>query len=228
MKLFINNNLLANKPLFLHSRRIPPTKSYFQIHEDGINVNVTQKSRIRISFRKDSMQLLSPPYTTSCFDYATIGFKSHLDCISRCKGNYTVTHFGGWHPAVIADQNVDVPFSYNKSITNNFAFDKKMSTFCLNFCGDFPDCHSEYYKVDVIGFVQNSLGFDIVLLSPHGLNTLYTHSPKLRLVEFLCFAGSQLSPWFGFSFIASSYSLFHAIDYVYKKVNLTQTILELI
>lgn len=149
-------------------------------------------------------------------DYTKLGFKSHSDYFVRCKVNYSMAQFGGRPSDVVADEQVDVDFVSNGNKTN-FAFDEKMSKYCLDFCGNFPDCHSEYYHVELIRIVPQTNWFYINIRSPIGFNTKYIHSPKLKLIEFLCFVGSQLSLWTGFTLLAISRCAFRCLQFFYKR-----------
>lgn len=100
-----------------------------------------------------------------------------------------------------------------------------MAEKCLNVCSKMKDCVSEYYSMSVIGQFERTHHLSqydqfhgIYIYLPSGLNTRYIHSPRLHLIEYICYFGSVFSLWFGFSIIALSRALIGAI-YQYNKSN---------
>ena len=82
------------------------------------------------------------------------------------------------------------------------------------------DCNSEYYLTTTIGQFERDTHhpeFDdfhsIFIYLPTGLNTRYSHSPRLHLIEYICYFASVFSLWFGFSIIATSEALIKAYQY---------------
>lgn len=178
IKFRLRKELLPPKPLFLHSRRVLPYKSYYKLNEEALKLDVSNKSKVEISFTKTSMRLLPPPYTTSYKDYTQFGL------YSRCKANQSITHLNGWHWDIIADEQVNVSFaSLNKVLSYNLTTDQIQYKLCLDVCGHFPDCHSEYYQMNVMQVISDkryflSPVFEVDILPYNGLNTKYTHSPN--------------------------------------------------
>ena len=95
-----------------------------------------------------------------------------------------------------------------------------MAIACLQECGKLEDCSSEYYSMTSIGQFEREphlSKFDhlhgIYIYLPTGLNTRYSHSPRLHLIEYICYFASVFSLWFGFSIIAISKALIKAYKY---------------
>ena len=105
---------------------------------------------------------------------------------------------------------MDIPFNteHDPNITfaseewrYNKTSDRVISDKCLSVCD--KNCFNEYFTPNVIArwardVVDENLD-EILIYMPTGLKTQYIHSPRLHLIEYICYTASVLSLWFGFS-----------------------------
>ncbi|KAF7492294.1 hypothetical protein SSS_08620 [Sarcoptes scabiei] len=220
----LNQRYLHDSVLFIHSRTTP-FLGFMGGQTNGIHLNNTKYSSYTLSYVKTTTQLLPPPFKTLCRRYETIGYKTLSHCIVSCKANYFVKEFNGWHPDIPANDDYNLNVYYSKiELKENKTLDKFMAERCLNSCSNRQDCHSEYYSMSVIGQFErrqstqakNENLHGIYIYLPSGLNTRYEHSPRLHLIEFICYFASVFSLWFGLSIIAISKALINTV-HTYRK-----------
>jgi hypothetical protein len=185
--------------LFYFHSRIESVTEDFRPYPYTLNIQSERQSIIR--FKKIRVELMSKPYKTSCFDYKNIGYYSRADCIFKCKvGNYAKNQ-SEW-PAKFYTDDRRSDLVMNESSYNSMEFE--LSDKCRELCGESKDCFAENYELSEIrSYGENGL-FTIVIPLPTIPTLIFTHWPKIRFEEFLCFIGSIFSLWFGFSIVMLS------------------------
>lgn len=212
----LNNQFLDQTVMFIQSRSTP-FLGFIGGQSNGIHLNNSKYDSFTFSYVKTSTQLLEPPYRTMCRDYNEIGYKTLSHCIVSCKANYFIAEFNGWHADIPANGEYRLQVQYAPiRLKENKTLDKLMADRCGLACSKMEDCYREYYELNTIGQFertdeQQMLGIYIYL--PNGMNTKYFHSPRLHLIEYICYFASVFSLWFGFSIIAISKALIKAYRY---------------
>ncbi len=203
-KIVLNNDYLQDLVVFIHSRSTP-FLGFIGGQTNGMHLNNTKHVSYTLSYVKTTTRLLPSPYETSCLDYNTIGYKTQSHCIIICKAHYFIENFNGWHLDIpFSDEySSDIQFSDNQWRENK-TVDKLMANQCLKTCGKKENCFNEYLTMNIIGQFEREVNkhdewYGIFFHLPTGLNTKYIHSPRLHLVEYICYAASVFSLWFGIS-----------------------------
>jgi len=99
------------------------------------------------------------------------------------------------------------------------SMDSELSDKCREFCGENNDCFAEIFELNEIRGGGKKGSFTLVFLLPTIPNLLFTHWPKIRFEEFLCFIGSIFSLWFGFSIVMLSDVCLLVVRQVKKIIN---------
>jgi hypothetical protein len=224
--LLLNDEYLDSVNIFFHSRHTP-FKGYFGGQINDLHLNTTKYSGYSLTYVKTTTELLPSPYETSCLDYNSIGYKSQSHCIAKCKANYYMKLFNGWHADIPAPEDVpDIHFA-SLFLRENKTLDKMMSNNCVKTCSKKENCFNEYFNIKVVekwkkgdNTDNQSIGdklHEILIFLPTGMITKYTHSPRLHLQEFICYAASVFSLWFGISIITFSKFIYAFLHYLTHK-----------
>jgi hypothetical protein len=99
------------------------------------------------------------------------------------------------------------------------SMDPELSDKCREFCGENNDCFGEVFELNEIRGGGKKGIFTLVFLLPTIPSLLFTHWPKIRFEEFLCFIGSIFSLWFGFSIVMLSDVCLLVVRQVKKIIN---------
>ena len=190
--------------VFVHSRH-RPFLGFIGGQTNGIQLDNTKYISFTLNYVRTTTTLLPAPYETQCLDYTSIGYRSQTHCIIKCKTNYFREHFEGWHPDIKYSGEYDgnIVFAEQKWRQNK-TLDKMMAHHCLEVCGKKEDCFNEYFTTNIIGQWDREVGVNdnlhgVFIYLPTGLNTRYIHSPRLHLIEYICYTASVFSLWFGIS-----------------------------
>ena len=199
-----NYRYLQDLVLFVHSRR-QPFLSFIGGQTNGVHLNNTKYISATFNYVKTTTRLLPAPHDTNCLDYRSIGYKSQSHCIIKCKVDHFKRWFGGWHSDIpySNEYDGDVHFAANKWRTNK-TVDKLIAHQCLDVCGKKENCFDEFFTTNTIGQWERVATDDQSLYGafvflPSGRNTRYVHSPRLHLIEYICYTASVISLWFGIS-----------------------------
>ena len=212
----LNNRYLDQPVVFMHSRNTP-FLGFIGGQTNGIHLNNTKYSSYTFSYTKTSSRLMKPPYKTMCRDYNEIGFKGLSHCIVSCKANYFVTEFNGWHADIPASDQFNLSNLHyaELKLKENKTLDKMMAEQCLHACSKMEDCRSEYYSMTSIGQFEREAHMDefdylhgIYIYLPTGLNTRYSHSPRLHLIEYICYFARYI-------YLLYLFDWFLALNYIY-------------
>lgn len=137
------------------------------------------------------------------------------------QADYFLREFNGWHADIPAggEHNLQVHYAELK-LKENKTLDKMMAERCLVRCGKQEDCTTEYFSMASIGQFEREAEkkesqhlHGIFIYLPTGRNTRYSHSPRLHLIEYICYFASVFSLWFGFSIIAIAKVLIKAYQF---------------
>ena len=157
------------------------------------------------------------PYQTNCFNYEKFGCKSRSDCINKCNIETLLKRCNRLPLSTNVDRHND------KDIYDQSKCSKKYNE---NQCEDkfnSPDCINEYFPFKPFSVSPlNESWISIYLIEEYLINktkgqfnlkaftsvtirfgdepdTIYTYSPQLYFVEFLCFVGGVFALLTGFS-----------------------------
>jgi hypothetical protein len=185
---------------YLHSRTESVTElvKFYPVYVHNRNFGMSL-----IHFRKTKVELLPKPYTTSCFDYKTIGYNSRSDCIYKCKVDNYVQCNSHWPKIYFTnDFNSNLFMNYNEFCETDFTLSEK----CRIFCGKNKNCLTQIFESIELNHPMNGQTevYTIRISPATKPNLLLKHSPKIQIDEFLCFFASIISLWFGFSVIILS------------------------
>jgi hypothetical protein len=165
-----------------------------------------------ITWKLSSFKLLESPYPTNCIDYRlTTKYRSRKDCIRKCRIGLSTEKCGvnmKGNDIERGEPTVLFGNSKKQSCYNTLNF----TGVCIKRCPHY-DCVINYYKPVLLHkAVRNqktSPGTLLQIQIPSEPETSFSHSPKIELVEFICYMASTLNMWFGFS-MYSFYYLFTA------------------
>ena len=159
-----------------------------------------------IVYNKVVVHSLPTPYETNCFDFRSINYSSHSDCIGKCRAMFLHDHFKIWPAAYLNDDQTSQVIIKDvwSRMRENLTIDHEIGRKCKESCGTQSECHSEYFRFDQEHFEYHTKFFEIRLSIPLVPDLVYRHSPKMKFVEFCCFIASIISLWFGFSLIMVS------------------------
>ena len=154
-----------------------------------------------------------------------MGFKSHSDCIVDCKAQYFHKRYNRWHPYIpVAEDVTEAHYLGKQSLASNKTLDKVMSEACAQRCGKKDNCFNEYFDIKIVEKWNNSETdgsddklFEIIVYLPTEMTVKYTHSPRLKFAEYLCYLASIFNLWFGISIITCSKFIFGACHYFRRK-----------
>ena len=162
-----------------------------------------------VMYRKIKTLSLPAPYETNCFDYRLKGHNSKEECISRCRLKHLSLILSKW-PGNYLSYNL----SSNLFITNiydnfqaynyNHSVDNEIGNRCRVECGKYIDCYQENFelRLDRYHYFTDQL---YLLIQPPSLpDQIITHLPEMKFEEYICFVGSLISLWFGFSVVMLS------------------------
>lgn len=220
----LNNRHVDGLVVFMHSRSTP-FLGFIGGQTNGIHLDNDKYASYTFSYSKTISELLLPPYKTNCKNYSTIGYQTHAHCIVDCKAACFGRAFNGWHADIPASghferRKLDVHYA-ELQWKENKTLDRMMAEECRVKCGKQEDCTTEYYTMVSIGaferdhvhLPQYDPTHGLFIYLPSGRNTRYSHSPRLHLIEYICYFASVFSLWFGFSIIAISKALIKAYSY---------------
>ncbi len=162
-----------------------------------------------IKYYKTIIKLMPKPYRTDCVDYKLMGYQSKIGCVKECLKKYYIEKYGGLPAAFQFGGEYDGHFIENwRTIENNLSHNLLVSKKCTQVCGSNDDCYKEYINIRFISidnfFPRMNGSHRILILPPTSPNLIYTHTNKIHLEEFLCYAGSVISLWFGVSILMIS------------------------
>jgi len=193
--------------LFIHSREEMIIDSF----EDNMEKIFYVKDLTSfIKYNKKIVQLMPKPYQTSCVDYKLFGYRSRYDCLLKCRINFLKKEYNRWPGTYLTDQlSDDYMIDILSHINKNQSLDFLMGKNCSNACELGNDCFKQYFSFkefkDLGAFNNN---FCVSILRPDLPDLSFTHLPKVEFEEFICFAASIVSLWFGFSvFMLSDFCL---------------------
>lgn len=147
--------------------------------------------------------MLPPPYKTNCLDYSKIGCLTRIDCIEKCRNEFSKS--GNYYSSGKNYGNIFIYMGLAQ-FHNTLLCEEKYES---------SDCFSEYYNIKMItdqtNWVKNA-SFVRVLISDEPDNII-THSPQFYPIELMCFVGGLISLWTGFSI----YSVFGYGKWIFRK-----------
>ena len=178
-----------------------------------------------LKYSRTIVNLMPSPYKTNCFNYNKIGCISRRDCVNQCNIEWALIHCNNSLPSkTIIDKHNDKDKFDKPRLCND-----NNKEFCENKYKS-PDCFNQYYKIKLINerklndsdkygnqylewfsnktFKSKNKNANINLISNIYIyindepDTIYTHSPQQHPIEFICFIGSVISLWTGFSVIS--------------------------
>lgn len=219
----LNNRFVDRLVVFMQPKSTP-FLGFIGGQTNGVYLDNAKYASYTFSYSKTISELLLPPYKTMCRDYSTLGYQTLAHCIVHCKADYFVHQFNGWHADIPASgqfdrRQLDVHYA-ELQWKENKTLDRMMADECRLKCSKREDCSSEYYSMVSIGAFERDAHLPqydqthgIFIYLPSGRNTRYSHSPRLHLIEYICYFASVFSLWFGFSIIAISKALIKAYSY---------------
>ena len=156
------------------------------------------------------------PYQTNCTDYSKLACKSRSNCINKCNVEVSLKQCNALPLSTNVDRHNDknvyrlsnCSLYYNRS----FCQEKYLSPNCINQYfsfkpfSDTPFTDNEYYKRILKRYFTNKTNqfnfkafTSVTIKFGDEPDTIYTHSPQLYFIEFICFIGGVFSLWTGFS-----------------------------
>ena len=160
---------------------------------------------------------MPPPYQTNCENYNKFGCKSRSDCINKCNIETLLKRCNGLSLSTNVDRHND------KDIYNTSECSMKYNGSECEDKFDSSDCINEYFpfkpfsvsplneswtsKYLIENYLMNKTKgqfnlkafTSVIIRFGDDPDTIYTHSPQLYFVEFLCFVGGVFALWTGFS-----------------------------
>uniref|UniRef100_A0A158P4K3 Uncharacterized protein n=1 Tax=Tetranychus urticae TaxID=32264 RepID=A0A158P4K3_TETUR len=185
---------------------------------ETLKLNASRK--YPISYHIFRSNLLPPPYSTQCEDYASDRFDTMEHARELCLTNATLKRYNIPFPKVLASPDWGYYNGYRlmfDAITNQTLQTELDSIVlgCINITYQ-PHCHDTYYITTTTDseYISSS-NSQVELRKPVEPYITTTCQPKQSLPEFFIYAGSVLGTWFGFNF---AYSIPSLIDLCYHKI----------
>jgi hypothetical protein len=191
--------LMVDKLLTIYALPLLRNSSvYVMVHNDtkkfSLNGNyalldMTLGDVFRVSYNRKAYYLMQPPYSTNCRTYESIGYTSRLDCREKCMERVAGKK-NRWPTAVPAVAQVTINTTELRS--------------CPQSLCRMPDCVDEYFSTKLERIAKEPVETQkksIEISLPDLFETHYRYSAKLEMVEYLCYVGSTISMWFGFSIV---------------------------
>lgn len=151
-------------------------------------------NHVMLSYQKQELNLLPPPYTTKCFDYLEHGIHSQDQCIAY----YERVHMKKANRTILKSF---VPVVRGENIGRHPKWGKP-SPWSLSKCKRTP-CRLEQYNVqDSIKPRDNDTLALVSLMFPENGELTVNYKPQFTLCEFLTLFGSVFSLWLGFNGLA--------------------------
>jgi hypothetical protein len=195
---FIDNNISAFA--LIHQKKTPP-------HFAKPKIEISKSTVTSIDYTRVVTKLLPFPYSTDCYDYgneenAVLNYKSREDCIVKhlekkefnecgCNKRWFYGYSRRQNLSNICEKSIECKFNAKSEM-------KSLEIICKN------NCLNEYFT-DIFDFQNevkefsalNVTALTLTLTPKHEI--LFTHLPKMNLIEYLCSVGGLIGMWFGFS-----------------------------
>ena len=212
----INITVMQSIPkidVIIHSRKEKIINKYKKTKISLYNNTINYRF---ILYKKSIVHSMTSPYETNCVDYQKMKHYSRYDCIGKCRIDLLVNEHKTWPGAYLTDNSSDTKNMTElfKLLLSNVTIDNEVGLKCKQKCGTNSECFAEYYDYEVIHFDYYWPKFQFFVYSPKTPDLIYRHSPKMEFEEFVCFVGSLVGLWFGFSMIMISDVLLVGVKYL--------------
>lgn len=151
-------------------------------------------THVKLSYQKQELNLLPPPYTTDCFDYPRYGIRSQEECISTFERIYlkqnNITLMSRF---VLVMEGEDLSVNLTKIRPSEWALEQ---------CARTPCRLEQFYVYDSmkLGLYQNDTLLS--LMFPTNGELIVNYKPKITLWEYLTLFGSVFGLWLGLNGLA--------------------------
>lgn len=187
----------------------------FVTHRGNLHVNsvvgkpLVLGSHFVLSYQKQELNLLPPPYTTKCYDYLKHGIRSQRECFSKFERIYASRK--GWALEGF------VPVTEEEDILRDF-WPGEPSQWSRSHCSKTSCQLEQYYVQDSIKPRDNPNKTLISLMFPENGELIVNYKPQFSLWEFLTLFGSVFSLWLGLNGLAFSMSVLDGIMWLKFKI----------
>jgi hypothetical protein len=184
----------------IHQTKTPP-------HFTKNEIEIPKSSRILIDYSSINMKSLPFPYSTDCSYYKSdekslIHYKSREDCIVKHLGRRELAECGcnkRWYYRSYRIGNLSNICPKTFKCPLNLKLETKLlEKICKKNCLNqhfVKIIHSSNYNA---ALKENMLSFFQPTKFPK-IEILFTHLPKMNLIEYFCSIGGLISMWFGIS-----------------------------
>ena len=154
-----------------------------------------------IYYKKTTVKLLPSPFKTDCHEFGDAN--SRQSCVARCRRNEMIRRREAW-PDVYLATNLSMKLSMFKVWGNvSFTFDDEVAEFCIGKCNKKIECTQEIYEMKLERF-EEKMHYNkgvIAIMPPIVPDQGIKYTQKMCFVELVCFLGSLISLYFGFTII---------------------------
>ena len=173
-----------------------------------------------IYYKKTTVKLLPSPFKTDCHEYGNAN--SRLSCVATCRRDVMLRRREAW-PDVYFATNLSMELSMFKVWGGiNTTFDNEVAEFCKGKCNKKIECTQEIFEMKMeileekIEYADNRNMISI--MPPIVPDQVITYKQTMSWVELVCFLGSLISLYFGFTFIMLTDIIALVIKSIFKKV----------
>jgi hypothetical protein len=184
------------------------------IHQSGTpphftrnKMGISSDSLIQFDYSSIKHELLPFPYETNCYDYereqkSMIGYKSREDCVVKrlerrelvecgCNKRWTYWGLSNANLSHICPQTVKCYLNLKPEMSS---LEKICRKNCLN---------QHFFNIITNGKYEPNLKLNMMTLFTPGKmdknELMFTHLPKMYLIDYFCSIGGLISMWFGLS-----------------------------
>ena len=155
-----------------------------------------------IYYKKTTVKLLPSPFKTDCHEYDNAN--SRHSCVATCRKNEMIKRLNKW-PDVYYATNMSSELSMFKCLflNLNYTFDNEVAEFCIGKCSIKIGCNQQLYEMKKQSYDFNFQFNESVIsiMPPIVPDQVVTYTQRMSWVELVCFLGSLVSLYFGFTII---------------------------
>ena len=199
--------ILLSIPQYIHKsvlyfhRRTEPLIKYSV--NNFIVVNMRNETLTMIYYKKTTVKLLPSPFKTDCHEFGKAN--SRYTCVAKCRRDEMIRRREAW-PDVYFATNLSMKLSMFKVWGNmSFTFDDEVAEFCIGKCNKKIECTQEIFEMKIERFeaiIENAYNRNVLAIMPPIVpDQVVTYTQTMSWVELVCFLGSLISLYFGFTII---------------------------
>lgn len=184
---------------FLFHRRTEQQLRYST--EKTLILDLKENIMTQIFYKKITVKLLPFPFKTNCHEYGD--GRTRSSCVAICRRDELIARSGRW-PDIYDATNLSTQLPMMR-IWGDLTFeeDSDVADTCRKRCGNKLECTQEVFEIDEsrLECKWPNKKHPVVIMPPVVSDQVVRYVQRMSMVEMICFIGSLVSLYFGFSFI---------------------------